>query len=124
MQSMISSEALTKRFGHFTAVDQVSFAGARLKEPPEPSPGLSAAMPWVGTPQITPRPERAREALENSNRTFLDVGHSTNNFFRPCRAIDLIAIQSQGIALMRSALGCILMAFQATVTAPDNHTTF
>ena len=34
----------------------------RLNEPPEPSPGLSAAMPWVMVSQITPRPEGARES--------------------------------------------------------------
>ena len=87
--TMIACEALTKRFGHFTAVDQVSFAVAkgsifgflgpngsgkstvirmlcglrpeRLNEPPEPSPGLSGAMPWGSVPQIIPRPEGAQE---------------------------------------------------------------
>jgi hypothetical protein len=33
----------------------------RLNEPPEPSPGLSAAMPWVTVGQNM-RPERARES--------------------------------------------------------------
>jgi ABC-type Na+ transport system ATPase subunit NatA len=85
-ETMISREALTKRFGHFTAVDHVSFSVAkgsifgflgpggsgkstairrlpveRLNEPLEPSPGLSVAMPWVNVPQIVPRPEGARE---------------------------------------------------------------
>lgn len=32
----------------------------RLNEPPEPSPGLSAAMPWVVVEQNM-RPEGARE---------------------------------------------------------------
>ncbi len=61
-ETMISCEALTKRFGHFTAVDHVPFAVARLNEPPEPSPGLSGAMPWGSVPPIIPRPERAQEA--------------------------------------------------------------
>jgi hypothetical protein len=94
-ETMISCEALTKRFGHLTAVDHVSFAFAkgsifgflghngvaagkstamrvscsvpseRLNEPPEPSPGLSAAMPWVSVPQIIWRPEGVREASQN-----------------------------------------------------------
>jgi hypothetical protein len=34
----------------------------RLNEPPEPSPGLSVAMPWDGVPQIVPRPEGAQPA--------------------------------------------------------------
>jgi hypothetical protein len=63
-EPMISYDALTKRFEHFTAVDQVSGAMTlvRLNEPPEPSPGLSEAMPWGNGPQIIPRPERAQEA--------------------------------------------------------------
>jgi hypothetical protein len=60
-ETMIQCEALTKRFGHFTAVDQVSFSVARLNEPPEPNPGLSGAMPWVNLPRIIPHPEGARE---------------------------------------------------------------
>jgi hypothetical protein len=64
---MIACENLTKHFGHFTAVDQVWFAVVRLNEPPEPSLGLSAAMPWVTIPQIVPRPEGAQEALEKPN---------------------------------------------------------
>ncbi len=60
---MIHCAALTKRFGHFTALDYVSFSVAqRLNEPLEPSPGLSAAMPWVSVPQIIPRPEGAQES--------------------------------------------------------------
>jgi len=57
-------ENLTKRFGHFTAVDQASSAVTlvRLNEPPEPSPGLSGAMPWGNGPQIILRPERVQEA--------------------------------------------------------------
>ena len=35
--------------------------GKRLDEPPEPSPRLSAAMPWVSNPQIILRPEGAQE---------------------------------------------------------------
>lgn len=94
-ETMIQCEALTKRFGHFTAVDHVSFSVAkgsifdflgpngsgkstvirllsgwssgRLNEPPEPSPGLSAAMPWDNVPQINPRPKGAQEALEKPN---------------------------------------------------------
>lgn len=34
----------------------------RLNEPPEPSPRLSVAMPWVNVLQNTLRPERAQEA--------------------------------------------------------------
>jgi len=52
---------VTKRFGHFTAAVHVSLAVMRLNEPPEPSPGLSEAMPWVGIAQIVQRPEGARE---------------------------------------------------------------
>lgn len=61
-ETMISRNALAKRFGHFTAVDQDLFAVVRLNEPPEPSPGLSEAMPWVSVPQIIPRPEGVQEA--------------------------------------------------------------
>jgi hypothetical protein len=43
-------------------------------------------------------------------------------FSRPYRADGLFAFQSQGIALTRSALGCILMAFQASIMVSDNHT--
>jgi ATPase subunit of ABC transporter with duplicated ATPase domains len=88
-EAMIQCEGLTKRFGHFTAVDHVSFSVSkgsifgflgpngsgkstvirilcrlppeRLNEPPEPSPGLSGAMPWGSVPQIIPRPESAQE---------------------------------------------------------------
>jgi energy-coupling factor transporter ATP-binding protein EcfA2 len=91
-ETMIQCERLIKRFGHFTAVDHVSFSVAkgsilrilgpngsgkstvirmlcglpseRPNEPPEPSPGLSAAMPWGSDPQIIPRPEGAQEMLE------------------------------------------------------------
>ena len=35
---------------------------SRLEKPPEPSPGLSGAMPWVNVPKNIPRPEGAREA--------------------------------------------------------------
>ena len=85
---MIEVQNLTKRFGHFTAVDGVSFsvgkgaifgflgangldkstavrnlsAHERLNEPPEPSPGLSAAMPWDNVATNIPRPEGAPEA--------------------------------------------------------------
>ena len=140
-ETMISCEGLTKRFGHFTAVDHVSFAVAkgsifgflgpngsgkstvigmlcglspeRLNEPPEPSPGLSGAMPW-GPVGHNLRPEGAREALGKSNRMGLNPEHApTGRFSRPFRAEGLFALQSQGIALARSALGYILMAFQA-----------
>ena len=33
----------------------------RPNGPPEPSPGLSAAMPWDRRPHTNQRPERARE---------------------------------------------------------------
>ena len=62
-ETMIQCDALSKRFGHFTAVDAVSYVVAqRLNESPEPSPGLSTAMPWVTGHQIIPRPEGARES--------------------------------------------------------------
>jgi len=59
--TMMPCDALTKRFGHFTAVDGVSFMVVPLNEPPEPSPGLGATMPWVNHPQMIMRPERAQE---------------------------------------------------------------
>jgi hypothetical protein len=34
----------------------------RLEKPPESSPGLSGAMPWVNVPPIISRPEGAQEA--------------------------------------------------------------
>ena len=85
--TMIQCEALTKRFGHFTAVDHVSFSVGkgsifgflgpyelgwskvicvfpieRLNEPPEPSPELSVAMPWENVIRSNPRPEGVQEA--------------------------------------------------------------
>lgn len=36
-------------------------ARMRLNEPPDSSPGLSAAMPWVTDHKISPRPEGAPE---------------------------------------------------------------
>jgi hypothetical protein len=114
-ETMISCDALTKRFGHFTAVDHVSFSVARLNEPPEPSPGLSGAMPWGNDQQITLRPEGAREPLGKSPHAVSDIGCLIDErFSRPFRADDLFAAQSQGIALTRSALGFTLLAFQAT----------
>ena len=85
--TMIQVENLTKRFGHFTAAEHVSFSvgkgsifgllgpngsgkstairrlpAERLNEPPEPSPGLSVAMPWENVIRSNPRPEGAQEA--------------------------------------------------------------
>jgi hypothetical protein len=96
---------------------------ARLNEPPEPSLGLSAAMPWVVVEQSM-RPEGARESLEKTKRVVLNAGHSMDErFSRPFRAEGLFAFQSQGIAHSRSALGCILKAFQAIMSS-DFHAAF
>jgi len=85
----------------------------RLNEPPEPSPGLSVAMPW-GTVANNSRPEGARELVEKSNGMVLNAGRPTDErFSRPFRADCLFAFEPQGIALTRSALGSVLMAFQA-----------
>lgn len=142
---MISCENLTKRFGHFTAVDHVSFAvtkgsifgflgpngsgkstvihmlcglsSERLNEPPEPSPGPSAAMPWVAVGQ-NKRPERVRDALGKSKRAESNWECLMDRrFSRPFRAEGLFAFQSQGIAPDRDALGCVLLAFQAILFA-------
>jgi len=94
----------------------------RLNEPPEPSPGLSAAMPWVTVGQIM-RPEGAREPLEKPERVASNLEHSSNGrFSRPFRVEGLFAFQSQGIALTHSALGWVLMAFQA-ILLPNLHAT-
>jgi hypothetical protein len=37
-------------------------ADRRLNEPPESSPGMSGAIPWVNVPQNILRPEGAQEA--------------------------------------------------------------
>jgi hypothetical protein len=139
-ETMIHCEALTKRFGYFTAVDHVSFSVGkgsifgflgpngsgkstvirmspikRLNEPPEPSPGLSGAMPWGNVIRSNPRPEGAREPLGESHNAVSCLGCLKDaRFSRPFRADGLFAAQSQGIALTREALGCNLMAFQAT----------
>jgi hypothetical protein len=85
----------------------------RLNEPPEPSPGLSVAMPWVTAGQNM-RPEGAREPLEKSKRVKSYLGCTSNGrFSRPFRADDLFVFQSQGIARMRDALGCILLTLRA-----------
>lgn len=96
---------------------------ARLNEPPEPSPGLSAAMPWDRVRQNL-RPERAREAWKKSERLVLNSGGPRNErFSRPFRAASLLAFQSQGIALGCEALRWALMAFQV-ITLADYHANF
>ena len=148
-ETMIRCEALTKRFGHFTAVDHVPFslakdsifgflgpnglgkstvirglpANERLNEPPEPSPGLSRAMPWANVIRSIPRPEGAREPLGKSHHAVSYIGCLDERFSHPFGADDLIAPQSQRIAPTREALGCILMAFRAIMSS-DFHTTF
>ena len=148
-ETMIECEKLTKRFGHFTAEDHVSFSIAkgsifgflgpngsgkstvirklpcvRLNEPPEPSPGLSAAMPWGTVVENLLRPEGAREALEKSKRVKSNRAYPSNGrFSRPFRAEIFFALRSQGIAHGRIALGCVLMAFQA-ITFAISQTTF
>mgnify|MGYP001599827821 CR=1 FL=1 len=86
----------------------------RLNEPPEPSPGLSAAMPWVKVEQ-NGRPERAREPLKKSERVKSRVQYPLNErFSRPFRADENFVLRSQGIAREREALGFNLLAFQAS----------
>ena len=86
----------------------------RLNGPPEPSPRLSAAMPWGLVEQHTPRPEGAREPLGKFNHMVLNAGRLMDErLSRPFRAEGLFVFQSQGIARMRSALSYILAAFQA-----------
>ena len=92
----------------------------RLNEPPEPSPGLSEAMPWVAIPHCTLRPEGARESStafrhgDDAIRTNVE----SRGLLRPFRALGYFMSHAQGIVLAHSALGCILKAFQAFLFAP------
>jgi hypothetical protein len=64
------------------------------------------------------RPERAREALEKTARATSNPNHPMNGCLsRPFRADDCFVSFSQGIVLTHSALGYILMAFQAITFA-------
>jgi len=91
----------------------------RLNEPPEPSPGLSEAMPWVRIPHHTKRPERARETFAEFRRE--DEGIMKNIACRRLMSIshalsgrrDFVVMFSRGIVLAHSAPGCALAAFQA-----------
>ena len=64
------------------------------------------------------RPERAREAWEIFGRATLNSNQLTNGCLsRPFKADDFDASFSQGIAHLRSALGWVLLAFQAMAFA-------
>ena len=77
----------------------------RSKGPLEPSPELSAAMPWVKT-YICRRPKGVRGIFKYQIETHLS---------RPFRALRFFTAFTQGIALRRSALGSILAARWAAI---------
>ena len=87
----------------------------RPNGPPEPSPGLSEAMPWVTRHPIEQRPERARETSPIPQPIAeipgIDASRAPSGRSRPS------APASQGIAPARSALGWVLAAFQAALGA-------
>jgi len=94
----ISSHLLRNFEGQWPALSASLFW--RSKGPLEPSPGLSAAMPWVKT-YICRRPKGAREIFKYQIETHLS---------RPFRALRFFTAFTQGIALRRSALGWVLAA--------------
>ncbi len=90
----------------------------RPNGPPQPSPGLSAAMPWEYRHPTNQRPEGARET---SSRCVADVYSQTpsapNPSLAPSGRAQLFASVPQGIVLTHSTLGWVLTAFQAAMRA-------
>ena len=80
-------------------------------------------MPWVAFEQNM-RPERGARGVGKIQTGGIHHGTTfVRQFSRPFRAEGLFAFQSQGIALTRLPLGCILLAFQS-ITLSDIRAAF